>query len=132
MAEALFNCSAAGHHAWSVGTDVDLPGETLLAYRERVGAKRSYVIPVMSARGYDVTAAVRTPLTVDLLGGRWDLVISMAEFWAAPLYLRDDPRYVYWHVPDPGGKSFRATADAEEVIAEMVDVLLGQLRRSVG
>lgn len=128
MAEALFNSlSPAGHSASSAGSLVDLPGETLTEYRTRVGADHSFVIPVMCARGLDVSLAKRSQLSGATVKQEWNFLISMAEPAVTPPYLSEDARFRYWDVPDPGGRSLAATSETESLILRFVQRLLDEI-----
>ncbi len=113
MAAALHNKHAGSKIADSAGTEVDVPGETLLERRNRVG--RTYTIAAMDREGIDVRDSRRTQVTKEMLDN-YDLVISMAQKEYTPDWLANHPAYRYWDIKDPGGKDYEATVKAMDAV----------------
>jgi protein-tyrosine-phosphatase len=126
MAAALYNQQTQTHTASSAGTEVDVPGETLLQRRERIGG--TYTIDAMDAVGIDLRYQQRTQLAEAMLKD-YDLVINMAQPEHTPQWLRRSSNYVYWDVDDPGGKDIPAMAKALETIRPKVDRLAAELKK---
>lgn len=121
MAAAIYNSLTNTQNADSAGTDVDVPGETLLERVTRSG--RTYIIDVMDDLGIDVRNSERTQLTESMLDS-YDLVISMAQKEYTPVWLENNPKYHFWDIKDPGGKNYAATQLALDAIYPKVEALI--------
>ena len=95
MAAAFYNQLTGTHDASSAGTEVDMPGETLLERRQRQGA--TYVIEAMQDVGVDISGSKRAQLTPPMLN-IYDKVINMAQLEYTPDWLSSDPRCTYWNI----------------------------------
>ena len=119
MAKALYNSITQTKDSDSAGTQVELPGQTLLERtKERPGA--SYVIDVMKEEGSDVSGYKRTQITQEMLN-RYDLVVSMAAKSYTPSWLLKSSKYRYWDIPDPMGKNYKVTALARDRIKKKIE-----------
>jgi arsenate reductase len=119
MAKALYNSLSHSHDADSAGTNVKEPGQTLLERKQSSSSSLFFVIDVMDEIGIDISSAVRTQLTEEMLK-HYDKVISMAEKETSPEWLLAAPNYIYWDVKDPRGQSFEITASARDEIKSRV------------
>lgn len=124
MAEAFYNTMSNTHGADSAGTEVEVPGQTLLQ-RKIERPNRSFVVDAMQDAGIDVSHCVSTQLTEDMILG-YDKVISMVDEPYAPRWLVQAPNYVYWEVEDPKGLSLALTIKARDNIQRRVAMLLGE------
>ncbi|HEY1064285.1 MAG TPA: low molecular weight phosphatase family protein [Candidatus Saccharimonadales bacterium] len=120
MAAALYNQMTNSQDADSAGTEVDVPGETLLERRQRRGGTAP--IDVMADKGFDVSNAQRTQLTPEMLDN-YDLIVSMAQKEYTPDWLSSHAHYRYWDIKDPGGKDYNATLAAYDEIEPKVKAL---------
>lgn len=122
MATAFYNKLSGTNDADSAGTHVEAPGQTLLERKIKLHG-RSFVIDAMNTVGIDVSQAVRTQLTKDMLG-KYDSVINMSGKRYSPKWLVESPNYVYWKVTDPNGRNLKATVTARDIIKQKVTDLL--------
>ncbi len=126
MAKAIARIYAPKDRFASAGTEVDRPGETLGALRERGGGHNPFVIGAMKRIGIDVSKARRQQLTPES-PSRFDLVVSMLDEKLAPSYLLESPNYVRWDVPDPARFDASATSQTAEEIEIMVLEMLATI-----
>jgi protein-tyrosine-phosphatase len=127
MAATLYNKMTGTHDADSAGTEVQHPNKTLQERRDRRGG--TFVIDAMATEGIDVTQNIRTQLTQPMLD-RYDLIINMAQPEYTPAWLSQHPRYEYWAIDDPGGKSKDATLQAKEEIKLKLKSLVEQYSKT--
>lgn len=122
MATAFYNKLSSTHDADSAGTHVEKPGQSLLERKqERNG--QSFVIDAMADTGIDISHAVRTQLTRDMVE-KYDLVINMSGKLYTPKWLAEMPNYTYWKVTDPAGRNLKVTITARNIIKQKVTDLL--------
>ncbi|MDQ5886152.1 MAG: isoleucyl-tRNA synthetase [Patescibacteria group bacterium] len=117
MAAAFYNQLTGSTDADAAGTEVGISGETLGDRRKRLGGTR--VIDIMQEEDINMTDKVQTQLFEEMLD-KYDKVISMADHQYTPEWLRNHPRFVYWHVDDPGGKDLDAARIAKNTIKTKV------------
>ena len=121
MAKALYNHTTHSHDADAAGTEVEMHGESLADRHKRRGGTQ--VLEAMGEIGMDVSAHEQTQLVEGMLD-RYDKVISMADHPYTPDWLRNHPKFEYWHIEDPGGKGLDATRAAREAIKTKVEDLI--------
>jgi protein-tyrosine-phosphatase len=121
MAEAIYNKLTNTQDADSAGTHAEKPGETLGDRKKRIGG--SYLVDLMTDKGYDVGRKVQTQLTKGMLE-EYNLVINMAGKRYTPSWLSSAPNYAYWKIQDPTGRSYEITErimiQIEAKIKEMI------------
>ena len=121
MAAAIYNNMTKTHDADSAGTEVDVPGESLLMRAGRTDG--IYIINAMDSVGIDVRRSKRTQLEQSMLN-KYDYVISMADKKHSPSWLRSNSNYIYWHITDPGGKDYQTTLQVMQTIKRKVEKLI--------
>lgn len=125
MAAAFYNHLTGTHDADSAGTAVELHGETLGDRQKRRGG--TTVIDVMKEEeDIDIASSEQTQITEEMLDN-YDHVISMAQHEHTPEWLRNNPKYTFWEVEDPGGKNRSKTQEAKNQIKLLVRELIDQL-----
>jgi protein-tyrosine-phosphatase len=123
MAEAMYNNLTHSADADSAGTHVATPGETLGQRKERIGG--SFVVDVMDDYGLPINNQRQTQVTKDMLD-KYDLVINMSGKRYTPAWLVRSPKYAYWKVRDPQGRSYTVTSSTRKVIEKKIRELLGE------
>lgn len=124
MAEAFYNTATHTKDANSVGTRVEIEGQSL-GQRKLEHPGHSFVVDIMNELGIDVSKSVSTHLTKNMLN-KYDKVISMASKKLSPNWLVNAPNYIYWRVNDPMGKNRQVTVKARDIIRLKIDELLKQ------
>jgi arsenate reductase len=122
MAAAFYNKLSGTNNAESAGTHVWKPGQTLLERKHELKGK-SYIVDVMAEEGIDVSNAVQTQLTKDMLKN-YDLVVNMAGVKYTPKWLKDSPNYEFWKVRDAMGRNHQVTVRARDAVKQKVTDLL--------
>jgi protein-tyrosine-phosphatase len=121
MAAAFYNRLSGSHDADSAGTEVELPGETLLDRRNRLGG--TVAIELLQQEGIDISHNQKTQLKPEMLG-RYDHVISMANSQVTPDWLKDANNYTFWPIKDPGATDIVKAAEARDEIKAKVEELI--------
>lgn len=124
MAEALYNNLTNTQDAYSAGTQVEMPGETLAERRTRIGG--TVGIDVLAELGIDVSQNKKTQLTPEMLD-EFEQVISLADMQYTPDWLSNHPRYVRWEVKDPGAKDIEQAREARDDIEQKVHAFIAVL-----
>ena len=124
MAAGFYNHLTCSSDADAAGTEVEIPGETLGDRRKRLGGTR--VIELMQEEGIDLSDKEQTQLIEKMLD-KYDRVISMADHQYTPKWLSSHPRFVYWHVEDPGGKDLAVARIAKDIIKTKVQEFIKEL-----
>lgn len=118
MAAAFYNQLTQTKDADSAGIHVEKPGQTLQERKkERPG--RSFVVDAMHEIGIDVSSAVSTQLTKEMLS-QYESVINMAGKRFTPKWLAEAPNYTYWQVDDPRGRNHEVTVRARDAVKQRV------------
>ena len=125
IAEAIFNQRAEGKHmARSAGVEArgsegkDLDGMLL---KDR--ASSEHAIECLKEAGIDVSGKFIKRLTPEMAEIA-DKIVVMVKPDAAPEFLKENGKVVYWDISDPDGRSleyYRATRDE---IKRMIEALL--------
>lgn len=124
MAAAYYNHLTETSDADAAGTEVEISGETLGDRVIRRGGTK--VIEAMQEDGIDVSQKTQKQLEEAMLD-RYDRVISMADHQYTPEWLRNHPKFEYWHINDPGGKDLAAIKIAQgEVKSKVQDLIREQ------
>jgi len=124
IAEAVYNRLTHSTDASSVGTRVEIDGETVGEARRRRDHK-SFTVDVMHDSGFNIENKQMTQLTKDTLNSNtYDLIINMAAKRYTPKWLARMPNYTYWKVTDPRGRSYAITKHAKDTIEQKVRELI--------
>lgn len=122
MAAAFYNQLTSSNDADSAGTMVDEPGETL-GHRAQDRPASRLVIETMHQAGLDLSAAVRTQLTPQMIN-QYDMVICMADPQYSPDWLLEASNYHFWQVEDPMAIGLETTTKARDIIKQKVQTLI--------
>lgn len=118
MAAELFNKLTNSQDADSAGTSVVTPGQTL-AERAEESKGAANVIRVMLEEGIDVSENIQEQVTKDMLD-HYNHVIVMAETNTIPGFVKNSPKFIYWHIEDPALKELDDTRETKEAIKSLV------------
>ena len=121
MAAAIYNHLTKTHDADAAGINVDVAGESLGERWKRVGTSTSFEL--MKESGLDMSTRVRKQLNQAMLKD-YDMIISMQDVSISPDWLKDQPHYLYWHMPDPKGKGMEATRATKDEITKRIKELI--------
>ncbi len=122
MAEAFYNSLTKTTDAKSAGTYADNLGQTL-GERKKQRPGKSFVVDVMKESDIDISGAVIKQISKDDLN-KYDLLVSMAGKKYTPKWLSSSPKYVYWKIRDPMGRSHDLTAKARDIVKQHVEDLI--------
>lgn len=122
IAEALCHAQAMRLQVASAGLTVDSDGQSLRSYQQE--HPQNYFTPdVMRSMGFDILKQRRRQVTPSIARA-FRHVVCMAEKKATPIWLVRHPGYVYWNVPDPGGRSYEETlATAHDIDGRVKDFI---------
>ena len=121
IARAIFNRKSHYHVAYSAGTNVGRPGESLRERNNRKGG--SLTMQVMNDNGYGIGEYVQTQIHVEKLK-EYDLIVNMSGKRYTPKWLEEAPNYIYWKIRDPKNTSYDVTDSVRRQIEAKITTLL--------
>lgn len=122
MAEAIFNDSAKGRRtASSAGTKVTAEREG-----QKLKDKDMNIVTVMQEIGIDVSNCERKMFTLEMFE-KADKVIVLMPSGNIPDYFHNDPKVIFWDVPDPFEQSVDFARGVRNQIMALVKDFLVKL-----
>lgn len=120
IAEALFRKKFDNkYEVVSAGTKLSGPEEPIGNLLPQI----QEVLDVMSEEGIDVSTAIRTQLTEEMVKDADKVIAIIEDEEVLPDYLSISPKLVRWNVPDPKRKDLEFTRMVRDGIKKNIDLL---------